>query len=215
MDRENGAFVPVIPGPAPLNNVLIQLIEQLMRLPGIGRKTAQRLAFFILKMPDLEVQQIAHAMMNAKAQLICCPICNNLTDSPPCAICRNPKRDAQQILIVDEPSTLYLIEKTGQYKGRYHVLMGKVQPLFAPCRQETEQVTAQLVNRIQQEGIVEVIIATNPTTEGETIALHLRREIQPLGVRVTRIACGIPVGSDLEYADEVTLLRSLDGRREI
>lgn len=193
--------------------VFPHLIDQLMVLPSIGRKSAQRLAFFILKMPSEAAKEIGQAIIDVKDRLSFCEICNNVTEGTICSICANPNRMTQKILIIEEPSTLYAIERTGEYKGLYHVLLGAIAPLSAS--ESMAETVNHLMERLKKGGIVEVIIATNPTIEGEATAIYLSRLIKPLGITVTRIACGIPVGIDLEYADEVTLVKSLQGRREI
>ncbi len=206
------------------NGVFTQLIEELKKLPGIGQKTAQRLAFFILKMPVQEAKAIAQAILDVKDRLRLCSLCQNISEAEVCEICRDPRRDQAKVLVVKEPSTLYAVERTGEYKGLYHVLLGTLSPLdglptgsagFIP----TDIKTKELLDRLQGEKggvkVQEVIIATDPTMEGEAMALYLTKLIKPLGIKVTRIAYGIPVGVDLEYADEVTLIKSLEGRREI
>ncbi len=206
------------------NGVFTQLIEELKKLPGVGQKTAQRLAFFILKMPVQEAKAIAQAILDVKDRLRLCSLCQNISEAEVCEICRDPRRDQAKVLVVKEPSTLYAVERTGEYKGLYHVLLGTLSPLdglptgsagFIP----TDIKTKELLDRLQGEKggvkVQEVIIATDPTMEGEAMALYLTKLIKPLGIKVTRIAYGIPVGVDLEYADEVTLIKSLEGRREI
>jgi recombination protein RecR len=206
------------------NGVFTQLIEELKKLPGVGQKTAQRLAFFILKMPVQDAKAVAQAILDVKDRLKLCGLCQNISEAEVCEICRDPRRDQAKVLVVKEPSTLYAIERTGEYKGLYHVLLGTLSPLdglatgsagFIP----TDMKTKELLDRLRGEQggvkVQEVILATDPTMEGEAIALYLTKLIKPLGIRVTRIAYGIPVGVDLEYADEVTLIKSLEGRREI
>jgi len=189
------------------------LIEQLMELPGIGRKSAQRMAFYILKMPTEAAKKIGQAIIDVKEMLSFCKICNNISEGEICPICASPNRDTQRVVVVEEPSTLYAIERTGEYKGLYHVLLGALSPLSET--NGTELTMKNLIERLEKGGISEVIIATNPNIEGEATAIYLTRLIKPLNIKVTRIACGIPVGVDLEYADEVTLAKSLEGRREI
>ncbi len=189
------------------------MVDKFMALPGIGRKSAQRMAFFILKMPSEAAKEIGQAIIDVKDRLSFCEICNNVTEGTICSICANPNRVTQKVLIVEEPSTLYAIERTGEYKGLYHVLLGAIAPLSAS--ESISETVSNLMERLKKGGIVEVIIATNPTIEGEATAIYLSRLIKPLGITVTRIACGIPVGIDLEYADEVTLVKSLQGRREM
>jgi len=193
--------------------VFADLITQLMKLPGIGQKSAQRLAFFILKMPSEAAKEIGQAIVDVKNRLAFCEICNNVTEDKICSICANPNRNTQKVLIVEEPSTLYAIERTGAYKGLYHVLLGMLAPLSGS--EAMSKTVTNLIERLKKGGVTEVIVATNPTIEGEATAIYLTRLIKPLGIMVTRIACGIPVGIDLEYADEVTLAKSLQGRREI
>ena len=204
------------------NKVFDRLIEQLKKLPGIGQKTAQRLAFFLLKMPVQEVKDIAQAILDVKDRLRLCNLCQNVSEEDVCAICRDPKRDQTRVLVVKEPSTLYAIDRTGEYRGLYHVLMGTLSPLNGPSPGQMGMIpadikTKELLDRLQGEGtskVQEVILATDPTMEGEATALYLAKLIKPLGIKVTRIACGIPAGADIEYADEVTLIKSLEGRRD-
>lgn len=194
--------------------VFSDLIEQLTVLPGIGRKTAQRLAFFILKLPDEKARKIAQAIFDVKEKLSFCQHCNHLAEGGICSICLNPNRETHKILVVEESSTLYSIEKTGEYKGLYHVLLGALSPLSGS--ESLDPAIEGLLSRLQNGRVKEVIIATNPTIEGEATAIYLTRLMKPLGeTKVTRIAMGIPVGIDLEYADEVSLVKSLQGRREM
>ena len=192
--------------------VLANLIDRLMDLPGIGRKTAQRLSFYLLKMSAEEAKGIAQAIIEIKEKLFFCSECNNIAEGDVCAICSDPKRDRQNILVVEEPSTLFAIERMGTYRGLYHVLMGSLSP--ASGLNPAELSVKGLLKRLEH-GVSEVILATNPTMEGEATAIYIRTLIKPLGVKVSRIATGIPVGVDLEYADEVTLMKSLEGRREV
>lgn len=204
------------------NKVFDRLIEQLKKLPGIGQKTAQRLAFFLLKMSVQEAKDIAQAILDVKDRLRLCNLCQNISEEDVCAICRDPKRDQTRVLVVKEPSTLYAIDRTGEYRGLYHVLVGTLSPLNGPSPGQMGMIPAdikakELLDRLQGEGtskVQEVILATDPTMEGEATALYLAKLIKPLGIKVTRIACGIPAGADLEYADEVTLIKSLEGRRD-
>jgi recombination protein RecR len=196
------------------------LVEQLMELPGVGKKTGERFAFFILKMQAEKARKIATAILDAKDRLFLCKICNNMTEEEVCPICANGARDPQKILVVEESSTVSAIEKTGEYKGVYHVLHGTYFPLSGHNGNEENASAAisGLIERIRRGmsfGISEVILATSPNINGEATALYITRMVKPFGVRVTRIACGIPAGSDIEYADEVTLAKSLEGRREI
>jgi recombination protein RecR len=191
---------------------LVRLIEELQRLPGIGPKGAQRLAFYILKAPREQVDRLADALRDVKASVTYCSICNNITDVDPCAYCRSDDRDPHIICVVEEPQNVSAVEKTRDFKGLYHVLMGALSPLqgIGPDNLKIKG----LLSRIQN-GVNEVILATNPNVEGEATAIYLARLLKPLGVRVTRIAMGVPVGSDLEYADEVTMHKALEGRREV
>ena len=193
--------------------LLAQLIRELVRLPGIGHKTAQRLAFHLLKADREESMRLADAIRAVKDGLAFCRQCRNIAEGELCEFCRDPKRDRAKILVVEEPSTLYAIERTGGYRGLYHVLLGALSPLdgVGPA-----DIRAQdLVDRLKDGGVEEVILATNPTIEGEATAIYLTKLLKPHGVRVSRIAYGIPVGVDIEYADEVTLIKSLEGRRDL
>lgn len=194
-------------------DILDRLIDELKRLPGIGRKTAQRLAFFLLKMSAEEARGLAQAILDVKERLRFCRWCNNVSEEEVCRFCADPRRDRTRILVVEEPSTLFAVERTGEYKGLYHVLLGALSPLDG--RGPSDIKAQSLLDRVKQGETQEVIIATNPTIEGEATAIYLTRLIKPTGVKVTRIAYGIPVGVDLEYADEVTLIKSLEGRREL
>jgi len=195
-----------------LPDPLTRLIEELQRLPGIGPKGAQRLAFHILKTPREQTERLVAALRDVKERVTYCSVCNNITDVDPCAFCSNDARDGTMICVVEEPQNVSAIEKTREYKGRYHVLMGALSPLqgIGPDDLKIKGLLARVNN-----GVSEVILATNPNVEGEATAIYLARLLKPLGVRVTRIAMGVPVGSDLEYADEVTMHKSLEGRREV
>jgi recombination protein RecR len=199
------------------NDPFTHLIAQLMRLPGIGRKSAQRLAFHLLKMESGEARKIGQAIIDAKERIAFCSLCNNMADAALCVICKNPTRDTRKVLVVEEPSTLYAIERSGEYQGLYHVLLGSLSPLSQNGHADLS--SQKLMDRLSkgggEGGIGEVILAMPPTMEGEATALCLTRQIRPLGIRVTRIACGVPVGLDLEYVDEVTLAKSLEWRREM
>jgi len=191
---------------------LVRLIQELQHLPGIGPKGAQRLAFHLLKAPREQAEQLADAVRDLKANVSYCSICNNITDSDPCAYCRNDDRDHHTICVVEEPQNVEAVEKAREFKGVYHVLMGALSPLqgIGPDNLKIKSLLARIGN-----GVTEVILATNPNVEGEATAIYLARLLKPLGVRVTRIAMGVPVGSDLEYADEVTMHKALEGRREV
>ena len=192
---------------------LARLVEQLQKLPGIGAKGAQRLAFHLLKNPREDAERLCDAIRDVKERVTYCSVCNNITDTDPCMYCTNPGRDARMICVVEEPQNVSVIEKTREFRGMYHVLMGALSPLQGIGPDDLK--IKGLLNRVGAGGVEEVIIATNPTVEGEATALYLARLLKPLGVRVTRIAMGIPVGSDLEYADEVTMSRAMEGRRDI
>ena len=194
-----------------LPDPLIRLIEELQRLPGIGPKSAQRLAFHLLKTPREHTDRLVEAVRDVKERVTYCSVCNNITDTDPCAFCSGG-RDVRQICVVEEPQNVTVVEKTREFKGAYHVLMGALSPLQGVGPDDLK--IKGLLDRVGAGGVEEVILATNPTVEGEATALYLSRLLKPLGVRVTRIAMGIPVGSDLEYADEVTMTRALEGRRE-
>ena len=189
-----------------------QLIQQLSRLPGIGSKTAQRLAFHIISMPEDQVRQLADSLTEAKANICYCKNCQTLTDQELCPICSNPKRDQRQIMVVENPRDLAAYEKTGKFEGVYHVLHGAISPMLGIGPGDIR--LKELMQRLQGE-VDEVIIATNSSLEGETTAMYIAKLIKPTGIKVTRIASGVPVGGDLEYIDEVTLLRALEGRVEL
>ncbi|MBM4125083.1 MAG: recombination protein RecR [Nitrospira sp.] len=193
--------------------LLAQLIRELVRLPGIGQKTAQRLAFHLLKTEREEALRLADAIRGVKDGLAFCRQCRNIAEEDLCEFCRDPKRDRTKILVVEEPSTLYAIERTGSYRGLYHVLLGALSPLdgVGPAEIKAHELEA----RVKDGGIREVILATNPTIEGEATAIYLTKLLKPHGTTVSRIAYGIPVGMDIEYADEVTLIKSLEGRRDL
>ena len=190
---------------------LSRLVEHLQRLPGIGAKSAQRLAFHILRNPREEADRLCDAIRNVKEQVTYCSVCNNITDADPCLYCTGT-RDPRVICVVEEPQNVSVVEKTREFRGMYHVLMGALSPLQGVGPDDLK--IKGLLERVGGGGVDEVILATNPTVEGEATALYLARLLKPLGVRVTRIAMGIPVGSDLEYADEVTMMRAMEGRRE-
>jgi len=195
-----------------------KLIDEFKRLPGIGQKSAQRLAFYVLRRPENEVRDFAHALLEVKDKITFCSVCNNLTDVDPCLYCSNPKRDRSIICVVEEPYNLVAVEKTRSFKGLYHILHGSLSPIRGVGPDEL--MLANLLPRLlpdNNEGVEvkEVILATNPTTEGEATANYTARLLKPLGIRVTRIAMGMPVGSDLEYVDEVTMDRALANRHEI
>jgi len=195
------------------NGVFQRAVDALKKLPGIGQKTAQRLGFFLLKMQEPEVLTIAQAIIDLKSKIHFCPVCQNITEQQFCEICSDQSRDRSRILVVEEPSTLYAIERTGEYRGLYHVLLGAISPLDGMTPEDIK--AKELLDRLSVERVEEVIMATDPNIEGEATALYLTRLIKPMGLKVTRLAYGIPVGIDLEYADEVTLIKSLEGRRDL
>ncbi len=189
-----------------------KLITQLMKFPGIGPKMAQRIAFYMMKMKKEEIEEVAQSLLDFRDKLRHCSICYNLSEKNPCEICADDQRDHSQICVVEEPSDIVPVERTGNYRGIYHVLLGTISPLDGIGPEDIK--IKELVERVRTGKIKEVIFATNPNTEGEVTATYISRLLKPLGVRVTRIAYGIPVGGDLEYADEVTLNKALEGRRE-
>ena len=189
------------------------LIDELGRLPGVGPKSAQRIAFHLLKIPVDDVARLATAITDAKARVRFCSQCFNFADGDLCPICLDDRRDATVLCVVEESRDIVSIEKTGEFKGRYHVLLGAMSPLDGIGPEQLKM--KELFARIEPESITEVILCTNPNTEGEVTAMYIARMMKPFGVRVTRIASGLPVGGDLEYADELTLGRALEGRREL
>ena len=196
--------------PAALEN----LVDQFARLPGVGRKSAQRLAFSILDQPEQTAKDFAAALLEARTAICCCPVCQNLTDGEgPCPLCASSKRDHAMVCVVADPKDVVAMERSREYAGVYHVLHGVISPMNHVGPDGLR--IAQLVERVAAGGIEEVIMATNPDTEGETTAMYLSRLLKPFGVRTTRLAYGIPVGSHLEFADDATLMRALEGRREI
>lgn len=201
------------PLPAVTPQPIARLIEALVRLPGIGPKTASRLAFYLLRAPTEEVMALAEALQTLKEQTRLCEVCFNITDESPCAICRDERRDHGLICVVEEPLDVLAIERTGEYPGVYHVLHGVISPMDGIGPEDLK--IRELVERVRREAPREVILATNPSLEGENTAVYIHRLLLPLGVRVTRLARGLPVGGDLEYADEITLVRALQGRQEM
>ena len=195
--------------PAPLE----KLVEQFAKLPGIGGKSAQRLAFYVLSLPKTEAQEFADAIVNAKKNVTCCPICQNLTAGGICSICASQKRDPSVVCVVADPRDVIAIERAREFHGRYHVLHGVISPMNHIGPDDLQ--IKSLLDRVAQGDIQEVIMATNPDTEGEATAMYIARLLKPFGVRVTRLAYGIPVGGHLEFADDATLMRALEGRREI
>lgn len=192
---------------------LARLIQELVKLPSIGEKTATRLAFHILRTDRYNVEQLADALVKVRDQTKLCSVCLSLTADDPCALCQDPRREGDSICLVEQPADLIALERSGQFKGRYHVLHGRLAPLDG-IGPEQLRIT-ELLHRLEGGSVREVVIATNPTVEGEATALYISRLIKPLGIRVTRIAHGLPMGSDVEYADTMTLGKALEGRREM
>jgi len=190
-----------------------RLIEALQRLPGIGPKTAQRLTFFLLKRPTDEVASLADSLTQLKALIVHCQVCFNVTQEDPCRICRDPRRDGRLLCVVEEPNDLLALDRTGEFRGRYHVLLGALSPLDGIGPEDLK--VRELLSRLEREPVEEIILATNPSVEGEATAIYLGKLLKPFATRITRIARGLPVGGDLEYADEVTQSKDLEGRREM
>jgi recombination protein RecR len=202
----NSDFVPAA-------RPVMQLIDEFHKLPGIGPKTAQRLTYYLIRMPEEEARALAEAILAIKDKIVLCSTCQNITDSDPCLICRNDRRDRSQICVVAEPLDILPLERTGSYRGLYHVLHGAISPAdgIGPDNLKMKE----LLERLKGDAVSEVILATNPNLEGEATAMYLHKLVGPLGVRVTRLARGLPFGADLEYADDVTLTRALENRQEI
>jgi recombination protein RecR len=192
---------------------ITKLIDSFMKLPGIGPKTAARLAFYVLTMKEDTVLEFAKALVNAKRDLSYCSICGHITDKDPCYICEDQHRDRSMICVVQEPKDVIAMEKMKEYNGLYHVLHGSISPIEGIGPEDIK--IPELLKRLQDENVKELILATNPNIEGEATAMYISRLVKPSGIKVTRIAHGLPVGGDLEYADEVTLSKALEGRREI
>ena len=193
--------------------IVENLINEIMKLPGIGRKTAQRLSFFIMGMPKEDAISIAKAIIELKEKARFCRVCFSITDDELCSICKDPSRDRSSICVVEEPSNLIVIEKTKIFRGLYHVLLGALSPIdgITPERLKINE----LVQRVKSDSIKEVIIATNPNTKGETTAAYITQLLKPFGIKITRIAYGLPIGGDIEFADEVTLTKAIEGRKEL
>ena len=190
-----------------------RLIEALQRLPGIGPKTAQRLTFFLLKQPPDQVAGLAESITQLRARIVHCSVCFNVTQDDPCRICGDPRRDARALCVVEEPNDLLAVERTGEFRGRYHVLLGALSPLDGIGPEDIK--VRELLTRLEREPVEEIILATNPSVEGEATAIYLAKLLKPFAARITRIARGLPVGGDLEYADEVTLSKAFEGRRDM
>lgn len=193
--------------------MISRLIGELSRLPGIGRKTAERLAYYILKEDEQFAQNLAHAILEVKHKVKFCSICGNMTENDPCGICTDPRRSKKTVCVVEEPKDIWAIEKSGAYSGVYHVLMGALSPLDGIGPEKLR--IKELLQRVQKDDVEEVIIATDPNIEGDATAIYLSKLLKPLNITVTRIASGLPVGGDLEYADAVTLSKALSGRRPL
>ncbi|MBC5998376.1 recombination protein RecR [Romboutsia ilealis] len=190
-----------------------RLIEEFSKLPGVGRKTAQRLAFHVINMNTNDVESLSKAIIDAKREIKYCSVCCNITDTDPCSMCSNKNRDSSIICVVEDPRDVAAMERTREFKGKYHVLNGVISPMdgIGPDMIKIKE----LIVRLGNEDVKELIMATNPTIEGEATAMYIARLVKPMGIKVTRIAHGLPVGGDLEYADEVTITKALEGRREI
>lgn len=192
---------------------LQRLIDELSRLPGVGRKSAQRIAFHLLSVDETDARSLGQSILDLRDQVRHCPRCFNVTAAELCAICRDPRRDGHSLCVVERPQDIVVVERTQEYRGRYHVLGGSLSPIAGIGPNQLR--IPELRDRVEAEETTEMIVATNPTVEGDATALYLAREFKPLGIRVTRLASGLPVGGDLDYADELTLGRALAGRMEI
>lgn len=195
--------------PAPIS----KLIDSFTKLPGIGPKTASRLAFYVLNMKEDDLLEFAQALVNAKRELTHCSICGHITDTDPCQICQDTSRDGSLICVVEDPKDVIAMEKMKEFQGKYHVLNGAISPMDGIGPEDIN--VPSLIHRLKEEDVKELILATNPNIEGEATAMYISKLVKPAGVRITRIAHGLPVGGDLEYADEVTLSKALEGRREL
>lgn len=199
--------------PIPIAEPVQRLIDELGRLPGIGPKSAQRLTYFLLRAPDEQLQALADAIQEIKRRTALCHVCQNITEESPCPICSHPAREKRTICIVEDPLDIMALERSRSYDGVYHVLHGLISPMDGIGPEQLK--VRELLRRLQEGGVQEVILATNPSLEGDATAMYLQRLISPLGVRVTRLARGLPIGSDLEYADDVTLARAVEARQEM
>ena len=200
-------------GPVSAAEPILRLIEELGKLPGVGPKTAARLAYHLLRMPEAEARQLAEAIVSVKERTLFCSRCQNIADSDPCALCASDERDHSIICVVKEPLDIMALERTGHYAGLYHVLHGVISPMDGIGPDDLK--IRELLDRLKTGEVREVVLATNPNLEGEATAMYIQRLISPLGIRVTRLARGLPMGSDLEYADEVTLTHALESRQEV
>lgn len=192
---------------------IASLIEHFQKFPSVGPKSAQRMAFYLLRMPKSEVEKFAQSMLDAKENTKTCEICFNLSSTSPCEICTSPQRDKSTICVVAETKDLIAIEKTNEYKGLYHVLQGLISPMYGIGADDIR--IKELLNRLTDENVKEVILALSPSVEGEATSLYLNKLIKPFGIKISRIAFGLPVGADLEYADEITIAKAIEGRREL
>ncbi len=192
---------------------IARLVEELQRLPGVGRKTAQRLAFHLLRQPTAEAERLAQAILDAKQNLLTCSVCHNITEQDPCGFCTSSTRNHKQICVVESAQDILNVERTRSYQGLYHVLGGVLSPLQGMGPDQLN--LKSLLERLKGDSVEEIIVATNPNAEGEATALYLSKLIKPLGVRITRLAMGLPAGGELEYADQITMTRALEGRREL
>ncbi len=191
---------------------IARLIEALNKLPSIGQRSAERIVFYLLKADPIEVEKLSRAVIDIKTKIKACSICNNITESDPCNICSNPKRTSDEICVVEQPNDIISIEKTNEFRGRYHILLGAISPLDGISPDDLK--IKQLVERIEKEKVKEIIIATNPNSEGEATAIYLSKILKPLKVKITRLAQGLPMGANLEYVDDITMTKALEGRRE-
>ncbi len=199
-------------GPVPTAGAVSRLIRELSKLPGIGPKSAQRLAYYLLRVPEEQAKELAEAMLSVRQETRLCSVCFNVADSDPCLVCRSDQRDPSKICIAEQPQDILALEHTGIYDGLYHVLHGAISPTEGMGAGDVR--IQELMNRLQDGLVSEVILATNPNLEGETTAMYLNKLISPLGIRITRLARGLPFGTELEYADDVTLTRAIEGRQE-
>ncbi|MDY6907836.1 MAG: recombination mediator RecR [Chloroflexota bacterium] len=199
-------------GPLPARPIA-RLIEEFHKLPGIGPKSAQRLTYHLVRMPQDEARALAEAILAVKESIVLCSVCQNITDTDPCAICQGTGRDRTAVCVVEEPLDILPLERTGEFRGLYHVLHGVISPMEGIGPDDLK--IRELLERLKDETVTEVILATNPNLEGEATAMYLHRLLAPLGIRITRLARGLPFGADLEYADEATLTRALEGRQEL